>query len=249
MKITKTKNGLRLTEHGVVISELRTFPGPTHSVFDVLAATIAVFAPTGRVGMLGFAAGGMMAPLRGLGVQTVVEAVDLSRDGYDLFQRHCRPWRGRLKWRQADAVAWLRRQAPTFDLLVEDLSMSRNGDVIKPSVSWDVLPVLIRRRLRQGGVAVFNLLPPAGGRWDGAVEQVAALFHSARLVTLDEFENRILVCGDVLPNARELGAILRRELARLHSRQARRLRLRTMPGGGKPPQTVARRQSGLVQRR
>jgi hypothetical protein len=53
--VTLTKHGLRLSQHGVVISELRTTPGPTHSVVDVLAALIAVLAPAGRIGVLGFA--------------------------------------------------------------------------------------------------------------------------------------------------------------------------------------------------
>ena len=77
--ITPTKHGLRLSQHGVVISELRTSAGPTHSVFDVLAAAIAVLAPTGRIGVLGFAGGGMIAPLRGLGVASVIDSVDLDR--------------------------------------------------------------------------------------------------------------------------------------------------------------------------
>jgi len=81
--ITPTKHGLRLSQHGVVISELRTSPGPTHSVFDVLAATIAVLAPKNRIGVLGFAGGGMMSPLRGLGVEAAIDSVDLDRAGYD----------------------------------------------------------------------------------------------------------------------------------------------------------------------
>lgn len=85
--ITRTRNGLRLSQHGVVISELRTSPGPTHSVFDVLASIISVFAPQNRIGVLGFAGGGMMAPLRALGVRAVIDSVDLDRTGYDLFKK------------------------------------------------------------------------------------------------------------------------------------------------------------------
>ena len=61
MDITATRHGLRLSQHGVVISEMRTAAGPTHSVFDVLAALVPLLAPRGRVGVLGFAGGGMMA--------------------------------------------------------------------------------------------------------------------------------------------------------------------------------------------
>ena len=52
MNITKTEHGLRMSQHGVVITELRTSPGPTHSVADVLAAvapaTVRRSIPLGR---------------------------------------------------------------------------------------------------------------------------------------------------------------------------------------------------------
>ncbi len=227
MNITPTKHGLRLSQHGVVISELRATPGPTHSVFDVLAALVAVLRPAGRTGVLGFAGGGMMAPLRSLGVASPIYSVDLDRAGYDLFRRHCHKWAGRVSWRQADAVAWLRQQPPDFGLLLEDLSVPEDGDVVKPSVSWSVLPGLIRHRLRPEGIAVFNLLPPRV-QWKSELERMASWFGMARLISLDEFENRILVAGDDLPSARALGRMLRQALHRLRSRQAGRIHLRSV---------------------
>jgi spermidine synthase len=227
VNITATRDGLRLSQHGVVISELRTSPGPTHSVFDVLAALIDVLAPNGPVGVLGFAGGGMIAPLRALGVETPIETVDLDREAYELFQAHCPEWSGRVHWEQADAGAWLHRQAPRFGLLVEDLSVPQDGDVIKPAITWERLPGLIRRRLRPGGVAVFNLMLPPGGTWRDALPRVAGEFRMARVVELDEFENRLLIGGAALPTARSLGKDLRQALRRLRSRQAAKLRART----------------------
>jgi len=227
MNILHTKHGLRLSQHGVVISELRTAPGPTHSVFDVLAALIAVLRPAGRIGVLGFAGGGMMAPLRALGVESVIDSVDLDRTGYELFRRHCPAWTQGVNWQRADAVKWLRRQPPEFDLLLDDLSVPLNGDVIKPEVSWTVLPELIRQRLRPGGVGVFNLMLSPGGNWNRDVAQLTEGFGSARIIMLDEFQNRILVAGETLPTARELGSRLRQALQTLRSRQAGRLHLRT----------------------
>jgi hypothetical protein len=229
MDITRTKHGLRLSQHGVVISELRTSPGPTHSVFDVLAALIAVLKPIGRIGVLGFAGGGMMAPLRELGVEGTIDSVDLDRAGYDLFCRHCPSWTNQVNWQQADAVTWLRRQSPDFDLLMEDLSVTEGGDVIKPSITWNVLPELIQQRLNAGGVGVFNLMLPPSGKWKSDVERIAGLFGAARIIELEEFENRILAVGDRLPSARELGGMLRRALHQLRSRQARRIHLQTVP--------------------
>ena len=230
--ITPTKHGLRLSQHGVVISELRTSPGPTHSVFDVLAASIAVLALTGRIGVLGFAGGGMMAPLRALGVKAVIDSVDLDRAGYDLFQQHCPQWTAGVNWQQTDAVAWLREQAPAFNLLMDDLSVPQDDDVFKPAISWDVLPKLMRSRLSPGGFGVFNLLPAAGGTWKA---DLARLLKSggwtpaqARMIFLDEFENRILITGDKLPGTRKLGAQLRQALQGLHSRQAGRIQVRAI---------------------
>lgn len=230
MIVTPTEHGLRLSQHGVVISELRTSPGPTHSVFDVLAASIAVLAPAGRVGVLGFAGGGMMAPLRALGVTAVIDSVDLDRAGYDLFRQHCPHWTDGVKWQQADAVDWLRQQSCAFGLLMDDLSVPQDEDVFKPAISWDVLPELMRTRLRRGGFGVFNLLPAAGGTWKSDLARL--LKHGgwspaqARLIYLDEFENRILITGDKLPSPRKLGSQFRQALRRLGSRQAGLIQVR-----------------------
>ena len=227
MDIIHTRNGLRLSQHGVVISELRTSPGPTHSVFDILAALLALLAPDARIGVLGFAGGGMMAPLRALKVESVLHAVDLDRASYELFREHCPEWRRFVKWQQADALAWLRRQPPEFGLLLEDLSVPQDGTVFKPAISWSELPELIRARLRPDGIGVFNLLRPTTGQWQPELNGILRLFGTARIVELDDFENRILIVGSQLPAARELGRQLRGALRRLHSRQAGRLRLRT----------------------
>lgn len=228
MEIKTTKQGLRLVEHGVVISELRTSPGPTHSVFDVLAALASTSDPAGRIGVLGFAGGGMMAPLKALGFDTPIETVDLDRTGYDLFIRHCEKWSGPVQWHHGDAVNWLRRQRQVFAMLIEDLSVPTQGDVIKPAVSWSVLPELIRSRLKPGGVAVFNLMLPPAGMWNPDLRRIAGLFREAHTVDFDEFENRILIAGDALPSARELGRTLRNALRKLRSRQAERIHLRSV---------------------
>lgn len=213
----------------MVISELRSSPGPTHSVFDLLAALISVLAPGGRIGVLGFAGGGMMAPLRALGVESTLETCDLDRAAFDLFRRYCPQWIAQVRWHHAEAFAWLRRQPPDFSLLMDDLSVALDGDVTKPSVCWDALPVLIGGRLKPGGVAVFNLLPPPRGKWHPALRDLAAQFPIVRIVDLDAFENRLLVAADdELPSARELGRRLRSALRRIHSRQAARFRVRTL---------------------
>ena len=230
MDITKTKHGLRMSQHGTVISELRTSPGPTDSVADILAGLICVLKPEGRIGVLGFAGGGMQAPLCALGVEAKVDAVDLDRVGYDLFRWHCPEWVRRVRWKKADAVKWLRAQPANFDLIVEDLSVPSEGDVFKPAITWDVLPPLIRDRLAPGGIAVFNLLPPPGGVWLRERNRMARIFGDARLVSFDDFTNHILVAGRSVPPVRELGKMLRHALRTIGSVQAERIRLRTVRG-------------------
>ncbi len=227
-EVRSTKIGLRLSQHGVVLSELRTSPGPTHSVFDVLAAVIASATTSGRVGILGFAGGGILAPLRGLEVTAPVDAVDLERGGYDLFRQHCAGWAGPVNWEEADAVVWLKRQPPSFSVLVDDLSIPVNGDVIKPAITWDVLPELIRDRLAPGGTGVFNLLLPPRGVWGPDLIRIGGLFRTAHVIELDEFQNRILVGGDALAPAREFGVQIRLLLRRVRSRHATRIRIQSL---------------------
>ena len=207
---------------------LRTTPGPTHSVVDVLAALIGVLAPAGRIGVVGFAGGGMMAPLHALGVETVINSVDLDKVGYGLFRKHCPVWIDRVNWQQGDAVAWLRQEPAGFGLLMDDLSVPSAGDVVKPSISWEVLPSLIGERLRPRGFAVFNLLPRPRSRWNPDLEKIVGLFNTARIINLDEFENRILLTGEELPSSREIGRRLRITLKALRSLQARRFQVRTI---------------------
>jgi hypothetical protein len=169
-------------------------------------------------------------------VEAVIDSVDLDRTGYDLFCEHCPAWVDRVNWQHSNAVDWLRRPGAKFALLMDDLSVSHKGDVVKPAICWGVLPELIHRRLRPGGVAVFNLMLPPGGRWNPDLNRLAGGFKTARVVDFDEFENRILVGADDLPSARELGLRLCRALRQLRSRQSGRIHLRNSS-----PAAIARR--------
>jgi hypothetical protein len=227
VQVIQTKHGLRLSQHGVVISELRTSPGPTHSVFDVLAALLGL-RPTGHVGVLGFAGGGMLAPLQALKWKTPLATVDLDRASYDLFCRHCPEWMRLVRWQQADAAVWLRRQKSKFDLLLDDLSVPNHDDVIKPDLSWQVLPGLMRRRLKGNGIAIFNLVSPPPEGWQYGVEKITREFRNVQAIHLDEFENRILIAGNKLPAPRSLSRQLRQWLRQIQSRQAERIRVQSL---------------------
>jgi hypothetical protein len=76
----------------------------------VLAAAVVVCAPGPRVAMLGFAGGGMMAPLRKMGGEHAVSAVDLDDAGHRLYSGIVGDWGGELEFTRGDAVKWLRGQ-------------------------------------------------------------------------------------------------------------------------------------------
>jgi hypothetical protein len=227
MEIRATCGGIRLSQHGVVISEVRLKPGPTHSVFDVLAGLISILRPQVRVGILGFAAGGMLAPLRSLGCDVRVEAVDLDSASYDVFQKHCSEWAGDVCWEQADAVTWLSRRRRRYSVLIDDLSVPTDGDVFKPDVSWDVIPLLMRRRLGASGVAIYNCLPGPDGRIPSVFAERLALFGPVLVILLDDFENKVVVAGPGTPSARWVGKELRAALRRIGSLQSDRLQVRS----------------------
>ncbi len=216
-------------QHGCVLSEVLRAPGPTHSVFDVLAAATVLFSPGPRMAMLGFAGGGMMAPLRKLGGEQAVEAVDLDADGFGVYQEVVGAWGGELAFAEADAVTWLRRQGKRFDVIVEDLSVPIGKDVVKPGVSWDVLPGLMAKRVRAKGVIISNLLPTPGLSMK-ELERRCQILEPAVVVELDRFHNRILIQGAGLGSAREMGKSLRSGLAELRSRLADEITVRSLEG-------------------
>ncbi|MHC4956846.1 MAG: hypothetical protein ACYTGN_00625 [Planctomycetota bacterium] len=231
VRVEKTPRGARLVQDDVTLSEILDHPGATHTLFDVLAACVAALAPGPRFAMLGFAGGGMVAPLRGMGFDGPVEAVDLSRSGEDLFRELSSGWCGDVRLAQDDAVGWLRRQRRPFDVIVEDISTPSPAGVVKPYDSFDALPELMHERLPPSGVAIINLLPLPGTSWDSLIARVAHPWNSALVVHLDEYENRIVIAGDDLPGAAGVSRTLRAALATVKSNQARLISVRTLRAG------------------
>lgn len=226
VKVRKVRGGWRLEQHGCVLSEVLRRPGPTHSVFDLLAAAVHCFSPGPRVSVLGFAAGGLVAPLRMLGGNHQVRGVDLSLDGFRVFRAAALEWAGDVTVEEAEAAAWLRRQRRRFDAIVEDLSVPQDGDVVKPEVSWRVLPAALRAKLAPGGVVITNLLPTPGMSWRALI--AACRTGPGVAVGLDGFHNRILIQGRGMGEAREAGCRLRAALVRLGSRMADGLAVRRL---------------------
>lgn len=227
-RVVRTRRGVRLVQHGLVLSEIVTEPGPTDSLFDVLAATIAALAPGPRAAILGFAGGGLVAPLRAMGYGHPLDAVDLTLEGHEIFRAHAGPWAGRVHVVEDDALRWLRRGRRLYDAILEDLSVRTGGDVVKPGASLEPIPRLLPRRLRAKGIAVTNLLPVPGLTWQAATDLVTAPWPHAIAIHLEDYENRIVVaCREAL-DARAVSRSLRRHLRALGSDQADALAVRTL---------------------
>ncbi len=212
-----------------MLSEVLGRPGPTHSVFDALAASIVVRAPGPRVALLGFAAGGILAPLRALGFAAPIEAVDLSLFGEPVFRDLSGDWAGSVRVTKGDALRWLASGRRQWDVVVDDLSIDTEQGVTKPEICLSRLPQRIHSRLATGGIAVTNLLPVPGRTWRSVVMGVAAPHAEAVVLSFDDYENRVVLAGDDLGGARRLMRDVRQALDALGSRLARRISARAVP--------------------
>jgi hypothetical protein len=228
VRIVRTRRGFRVVQGGLVLSEVLARPGPTHTLFDVLAAAVAGLAPGPRVALLGFAAGGVVAPLRALGWGTPLSAVDLDVTGETHFRHLSGPWAGTVRVSKADAAEWMSRRGRRFDAVLEDLSVATDlGLVTKPRMSLDRLPAIVARRLAPSGVAIVNLLPIPGVPWSEAVRRSRAPWTKAVVVHLEDYENRVVVAGPRVPLAAAVSRRLRDALRAIGSNQEHRISVRS----------------------
>lgn len=228
MRVVRTRQGARIERGDLILSEVRNDPGPTDTLFDVLAASIAALVPGHRVALLGFAGGGIVAPLRAMGFGHPFVAVDLSLEFEPLFRELSEPWCGHVEVVEAEASAWLRKQRTRFDLILEDISADLPDGITKPPVSLDLLPKLMAKRVRKGGMVVTNVLPVPGRPFTELLPHLAAPHKRAHVVTLDAWENRVLLCGPSLGTARETSDALRRTLRAIGSQEAYGLSVRSL---------------------
>lgn len=228
MRVVRTRTGARIERGDLILSEIRGDPGPTDSLFDVLAACVSALVPGHRVALLGFAGGGLVAPLRAMGFGHPFVAVDLSLEFEPLFRELSEPWCGEVDIVQAEASAWLRSQRKRYDLILEDLSADGADGITKPPVSLDVLPELMARRIRPRGIVVTNVLPVPGIPFTELLPHLAAPHAQAHVITMDAWENRVLIAGNDLPSAREVSSDLRRALRAIGSQESYGLAVRAL---------------------
>ena len=122
----------------------------------------------------------------------------------------------------------LRRRRRPYDFILEDLSENHpEHGAVKPWTSLDVLPSRMAARLGTDGVVAINLLPWPGVPWTTLTDRMSAPFRHACVVHFEKYENRLLITGDRLPSAREIGRQLRANLRRVGSKQANAVTVRT----------------------
>lgn len=229
-EIVQTRHSVRLLQNGAALSELLRKPGPTDSVFDVLAAAAQAAAPDRDLVLLGFAGGGMIAPLRAMGGGQAIDAVDLDARGHELFREIASEYAGEVRFHHEDAVKWLRRGRGSFGVIIEDLSVPTEADVVKPEISRTVLPGLIKRRRAGDGVVITNVLSDPDLTWEEVLAPAVEGFSKAHVIELEEFNNRIVVAEARGHDARSLSIGVRRLLRQIGSSQAESMRVRTLMG-------------------
>lgn len=228
MKVIRTRGGVRIVDGDIILSELPGRPRASGTLIDVLAACATSLVEGDRLALLGFAAGGFLAPLRALGHAGRVEAVDLSTRWQDLYHEIAGEWGGDVEIFQDEASLWLQDRDEPYDVIVDDLSEEIPESVKKPWVSVALLPGIMLSRLKPGGLAVINLLPWPDVSWRTLIEEVRDPFDQALLITFDDYENRILIGGPEVPPARVASRAIRAALRSIQSRQADRIHVRSL---------------------
>jgi hypothetical protein len=223
--VVRTRRGARLLHDGHVVSEMVAAPGPTHSLFDILAAATVVHAPGPRLLVLGFGAGGLIAPLRALGRLAPIDAVDIDRQAADVYRRIVGDRLGDVRIHIADAVAFLEGTRALYDAVVLDLSLPVPGDLVMPECCFGELPALIARRIARRGIMIMNVFSPGAGGWARHLRRILTNRQEALVVTPGDFDHRIVITG-ATSTARENTILLNGALARISSRQRGRLSTR-----------------------
>lgn len=243
-ELRRSDEAIEWIEGGLVYSRVLFRPGPTHTLLDVLAALACDGAARSRgpIVILGFAAGGIVPPLRALGYDGPVIGVDIDVAGAAVFEEACGDWAGDVEIVQDDAVAWLERDGVSPACIVDDLScvldapvdvaVDRVPDpdavrVSKPFESIEAVPRLAASRLAPDGAFVSNLLPWPGASWESLLGNVTVPFAVARCLVMQDYENRLVIAGPDDGDAP--AARIDRLLAALDSRQRGAFQIEAVP--------------------
>ena len=222
------RGGLELRVDGTLASLFRPGRALTGIVWWTLAAPVLLLPrPRGRrrrVLLLGLGGGSVAQAVRALAPDAYIVGVERDAEVLRLARRHFGLDRLGVELVRGDALAYLRRERRSFDLIVEDLFEGKPRDVRKPAWLLGEGYPLVRRRLRPSGLLVSNTIHEMK-----AVVRAMRPF-GGRVVSLDVrgHWNRIAVAGRSLPPPR---ALRRRLLASRVGPLLGRLAVRSRAGG------------------
>jgi len=196
----------------------------TGGVWDALAAPVLLLPPARRRSLLvlGLGGGSVARVLRALAPGARIIGVERDRGVLRAARRGLGLGALGVEVVVADARSYLSRLRQRFDLIVEDVFVGSGRAVHKPE--WLAGPGLGRlaRRLAPGGLLVSNALDEA----PATASEFARLFPVTLCLSVEDFDNRVLVGGPARHSALSLRAALAREPLLVPT--LKRLRVRTL---------------------
>ena len=217
VRVQQSSHGLELIVDETFASFQSSGGLATRCVWDAIAAPVLALkaSPAPRVLLLGYGGGSAARIVRALCPQASITGVELDPDVIKAARRHFDVQGLGVDLRQADARIFLeqavrrcqKKPQSRYDLILEDVFIGRGDAVRKPE--WIPAPghEWARRCLGRGGILVSNTL-------DETTRVQAALrsaFRSVLSITVEDYDNRILVASDAPLSARGLREKLRAE--------------------------------------
>jgi len=187
---------------GTFASSWRPGELATGSVWDALALPVLALPPARRRRLLVLGLGGGSAArlLRAFAPRAAIVGVEYDGAVLRAARRHFGLDALGLEVVTGDARAYLERTRRRFDLVIDDVFVGRGADVHKP----DWLPEpglgLAAARLARGGLLVSNALDEA----PAVARALGARFPARVRITVEDYDNRVLVAGPEGLSARAL---------------------------------------------
>jgi len=210
VRVQRSSHGLELIVDETFASFQASDGLATRCVWDAIAAPVLALrasrAP--RVLLLGYGGGSAARIVRALCPRAKITGVELDPDVIEAARRHFDVQGLGVDLHCSDARIFLEQAArrcqkepqARYDLILEDVFIGRGDAVRKPD--WIPAPGhdWARRCLGRGGILVSNTLDEAS-RVQSALRRS---FRSVLQITVEDYDNRILVASDAPLSARGL---------------------------------------------